>query len=87
MSLWKSTRRLSARRRIKSADFTDELLWETGASQSDAVKLHVENVDWESNALYYQRQKTGEWGLPDDRGASGGSAEPIAKPRAIVPAY
>jgi integrase len=38
-----------------------ELLWETGASQSDAVKLHVGNVDWESNALYYQRQKTGEW--------------------------
>lgn len=38
-----------------------ELLWETGASQTDAAWLRVENIDWENRLLSYQRQKTGEW--------------------------
>lgn len=38
-----------------------ELLWETGASQTDAAKLRAENVDWNRCVLSYQRQKTEEW--------------------------
>ena len=38
-----------------------ELLWETGASQSDAANLKVENIDWKARTLSYQRIKTGEW--------------------------
>ena len=38
-----------------------ELLWETGAAQTDAALLTGENVDWRQGALRYQRSKTGEW--------------------------
>jgi integrase len=38
-----------------------QLLWETGASQSDAACLQADNIDWEGTLLSYQRQKTGEW--------------------------
>ena len=38
-----------------------ELVWEIGASQSDAASLHAENIDWQSRLLSYQRKKTGEW--------------------------
>ena len=38
-----------------------ELLWETGASQTDAANLRAENVDWNKRALTYQRRKTGSW--------------------------
>jgi hypothetical protein len=38
-----------------------ELLWATGASQTDAAKLRAENVDWSRCVLSYQRQKTEEW--------------------------
>lgn len=34
-----------------------ELLWELGASQSDAARLTAENIDWESGVIHYQRQK------------------------------
>jgi integrase len=37
-----------------------EMLWETGASQTDASRLSSENVDWESRTLTYIREKTGE---------------------------
>ncbi len=37
-----------------------ELLWETGASQSDGVNLTHENVDWAARRLSYRRQKTGQ---------------------------
>lgn len=37
-----------------------ELLWETGASQSDAVNLTHENIDWSARTLAYRRQKTGQ---------------------------
>jgi integrase len=36
-----------------------ELLWETGAAQSDAVNFKVEDVDWTTRTISYFRQKTG----------------------------
>ena len=36
-----------------------ELLWETGAAQSDAVNFKAEDIDWQSRTLAYFRQKTG----------------------------
>jgi integrase len=36
-----------------------DLLWEIGASQTDAALLTAENVDWEIRTLSYRRQKTG----------------------------
>jgi hypothetical protein len=38
-----------------------ELLWETGASQTDAASLCAENVNWNSRTLAYQRRKTRSW--------------------------
>jgi len=37
-----------------------QLLWEIGASQSDAALLSTENIDWPTNTLSYSRMKTGE---------------------------
>ncbi len=37
-----------------------QLLWEVGASQSDAAVLTAESIDRETNALTYFRMKTGE---------------------------
>jgi integrase len=37
-----------------------QLLWEVGASQSDAAALTAENMDWNSRTLTYFRMKTGE---------------------------
>ena len=34
-----------------------ELLWETGASQSDAARFTSENIDWERRMLWYHRSK------------------------------
>lgn len=34
-----------------------QLLWETGAAQTDASLLRGEDVDWEKRVLYYRRQK------------------------------
>jgi integrase len=36
-----------------------ELLWETGAAQSDAASLTAEDVDWQSRTITYFRMKTG----------------------------
>jgi integrase len=36
------------------------LLWEIGASQSDAANLTAEDIDWPSRTLSYFRMKTGE---------------------------
>jgi integrase len=36
-----------------------ELLWETGAAQSDAVNFKAEDIDWQTRTLAYHRQKTG----------------------------
>ncbi len=37
-----------------------ELLWEVGASQSDAALLTAENIDRETNTFFYSRLKTGQ---------------------------
>lgn len=37
-----------------------ELLWETGASQSDAALLEARKVNWSMRTMTYERQKTGE---------------------------
>ena len=36
-----------------------ELLWETGAAQSDAVNFKAEDIDWPTRTISYFRQKTG----------------------------
>jgi integrase len=36
-----------------------ELLWETGAAQSDAVNFKAEDVDWQTRTISYLRKKTG----------------------------
>jgi integrase len=36
-----------------------ELLWETGAAQSDAANLKAEDIDWQTRTVSYFRQKTG----------------------------
>ena len=36
-----------------------ELLWETGASQSDAANFTAEDIDWPTRTISYFRQKTG----------------------------
>jgi integrase len=36
-----------------------QLLWETGASQSDAANLTAEDIDWPNRTITYFRQKTG----------------------------
>jgi integrase len=36
-----------------------DLVWETGASQSDAADMTAEDVDWQSRTITYFRQKTG----------------------------
>ena len=37
-----------------------QLLWEIGASQSDAASLTAENIDWPTRSLSYFRMKTSE---------------------------
>jgi len=41
-------------------NFYYQLLWEIGASQSDAAAFTAENIDWPTRALSYFRMKTGE---------------------------
>jgi integrase len=36
-----------------------QLLWEIGASQTDAASLLAENIDWQDGTLMYFRKKTG----------------------------
>ncbi len=36
-----------------------ELLWETGAAQSDAVNFKAEDIDWPTRTISYFRKKTG----------------------------
>ena len=50
-----------------------DLLWETGGSQSDIVKLTDANVDWKKRILWYRRSKLGE------------DSEPACKQRGKIP--
>jgi integrase len=36
-----------------------QMLWETGAAQSDAAALSARNIDWRTNTLTYTRLKNG----------------------------
>jgi len=36
-----------------------DLLWETGAAQSDAASFKAEDIDWQTRTISYFRQKTG----------------------------
>ena len=36
-----------------------EMLWETGAAQSDAANFKAEDIDWQTRTISYVRQKTG----------------------------
>jgi integrase len=38
-----------------------QLLWEMGASQSDAAELKADQIDWTHRTLSFQRKKTGSW--------------------------
>jgi integrase len=38
-----------------------QILWELGASQSDAARLRAEQVNWGARLLSFQRMKTGSW--------------------------
>lgn len=50
-----------------------QLLWETGAAQTDAALLRAEQIDWKARTLAFQRKKTESWcGL-----AIGGALEKI----------
>lgn len=40
------------------------LLYETGASQTDAANLAAEDIDWKNGVLIYRRQKLGQTGEP-----------------------
>jgi integrase len=41
-----------------------ELLYETGAAQTDAANLTAEDVDWTNGILFYRRQKLGPFSEP-----------------------
>jgi integrase len=41
-----------------------ELLYETGAAQTDAATLTTENIDWQNRLLIYRRKKLGPVGEP-----------------------
>jgi integrase len=41
-----------------------ELLYETGAAQTDAANLTTENIDWQNGILIYQRKKLGLFSEP-----------------------
>lgn len=55
---WDEHCRLTACERNPERKLYYELLWETGASQSDAAQLSSENVDWTKRTLVYHRLKT-----------------------------
>jgi integrase len=41
-----------------------ELLYETGAAQTDAANLRAEDIDWQNLVLVYRRKKLGPFGEP-----------------------
>lgn len=41
-----------------------ELLYETGAAQTDAANLTADNIDWQSGVLIYRRKKLGPFSEP-----------------------
>lgn len=58
---WDEHQRIVAAEKNQERRMYYDLLWEVGASQSDAANLCAENVDWQTRVLSYQRRKTGQW--------------------------
>jgi len=58
---WEEHQRIVQAEKNTERRFYYEVLWETGAAQTDAALLQAECVDWEKGVLSYQRKKTGEW--------------------------
>lgn len=54
---WEEHSRLIEAEKIKEWRLFLRLLWETGASQSDAASLSHENIDWKTRLLTYHRKK------------------------------
>jgi hypothetical protein len=52
--------RILAAERNPERNLYYQLLWEVGASQSDAAALTAQNLDWKTRTLTYFRMKTGE---------------------------
>lgn len=53
-------KRILATERNPERNLFYQLLWEVGASQSDAAALLADNLDWNTRTLTYFRMKTGE---------------------------
>lgn len=56
-----------------------ELLWETGASQTDAANLEAKNIDWENLVLIYHRKKLAGKNLPPARLSIGSKLKAVLK--------
>jgi integrase len=58
--VWEEHERIVSTEKNTERRLYYDLLWETGASQSDAAHLTADNIDWEASIICYDRQKTGE---------------------------
>jgi integrase len=56
-----------------------QLLWFTGASQTDAAMLTTDNLDWKSRVLTYHRAKLDGRGLPPARLIIGRGLEAVLR--------
>lgn len=57
---WEEHCRIIASDKSPERQLFYEMLWETGASQTDASGFSSGNVDWQDNTFVYCRQKTGQ---------------------------
>src|SRR5207253_3986259 len=60
----KNTEPSSLRKRIAERRAYYDLLYETGAAQTDAANLTAENIDWKNGILVYHRKKLGLFSEP-----------------------
>ena len=56
---WQEHQRILAAEKNSERRSYYDLLWEIGASQTDAVSLTAEEISWQEGTLTYQRKKTG----------------------------
>ena len=63
---WEDISASSALRKHRTPIYYD-LLWECGASQTDAAELEATNIDWENRLLIYRRKKLRSSGAPPVR--------------------
>jgi integrase len=55
---WGEHRRIARREKNPERRVFYELLWHTGASQSDLANLQAEDIDWEDRLISFERMKT-----------------------------